>query len=55
VVPVDSPIGQRKLAEASRVRLEYAARNACEVWIRDRTTENRLTAIAALQAIDTEE
>lgn len=54
VVPANSIEGRRELAVESEYRLECAARDACETWTRERTRENRLAAIAALQAIDEE-
>lgn len=54
VYPVESDEGQEFLAAKHQRRIEREARNACDRWMRNRTRENRLAAIAALQAIDEE-
>lgn len=55
VVPFDSDAARTELANARARDLTYAARDAVEKWERNRTRENRLAAIAALQAIETDE
>lgn len=54
VVPLDSDEGRRELDKFRRMRLERSAHVTCETWIRKRNVENRLAAIAALQAVDDE-
>lgn len=52
VVAADSATGRAELAkQAARNRMQRA-RNAVAGWERNRTRENRLAAIAALQAVD---
>lgn len=47
-IPYDSDKAKELLRERRRLHLEYKAREACETWHRDRTEENRLTAVEAL-------
>jgi hypothetical protein len=47
-VPADSEKAQQLLLEQQRIDLEYAAREACEQWLRNRTEENRAAAVTAL-------
>ncbi len=52
VVPADSEAGQTALTDPIRRNKVGRARNAVTAWERDRTRENRLAAIAALQAVE---
>lgn len=54
VVPVGSPRGREVLAEKRRRVLVRHAETACTKWQRDPTRDNRLAAIAALQAVEDE-
>ena len=51
-VPVGSDKGREIVAEARHRKGVHLAEAAVEKWRRERTRENRLAAIAALQAID---
>lgn len=55
VVPADSETALEELAGAVRRRLMDDASRAVDEWVRNRTRENRLAAIVALQAIDDDE
>lgn len=55
VVPFDSDTARAELATARHRQLVFTARDAVQKWERKRTRENRLAAIAALQAIETDE
>jgi hypothetical protein len=52
VVAYDSDTGRRELEAARKRRLVYEASVAVGAWRRDGTRENRLAAIAALQAVE---
>lgn len=52
VVPLDSADAHDEVAREKRAHLEDAGRTAVEVWQRNRTRDNRLAAVRALEAIE---
>lgn len=52
VVPLDSDEAKSEMAAAESRSRVIAARSAVKEWERNRTRENRVAAIKALQAID---
>lgn len=55
VIPLDSDTARRLLREKNLSGQRQQARNACDKYARNQTKENRLTAIAALQAVEEDE
>jgi hypothetical protein len=53
-VPFDSDAARRELDALRKRKLVVAARYAVEVWLKNKTRDNRLAAIAALQAVEDE-
>ncbi|MEV8610249.1 hypothetical protein AB0383_20380 [Amycolatopsis sp. NPDC051373] len=51
-VPADSDEASKVKQTTARLKTGYRARDAVDAWRRDRTRENRLAAIAALQAVE---
>lgn len=49
VVLASSTEGQRYISDARRIKLERRALTVFDIWARNRTEDNRLAAIAALQ------
>jgi hypothetical protein len=55
VVPLNSPEGQAEVVAENQRRAARRAEAACQKWRQDPTRDNRVAAIAALQAIQNEE
>lgn len=55
VVHPGSKDAQKALSQARQQRLENQARDACTAWHRDRSEQNRVAAIEALQALAPED
>jgi hypothetical protein len=55
VAPIDSDEARAALLRVDHARLMSAATLAVDTWERARTRENRLAAIAALQAVENDE
>lgn len=52
VVPIDSDEAREVIAAENRLRIRNRARKAVDAWIKDRTRDSRLAAIAALEAVE---
>ncbi|MCA1695665.1 MAG: hypothetical protein LC749_13575 [Actinobacteria bacterium] len=52
VVPLDSVVARQEMARARQDLLDGRARVAVDAWQRDRSRDNRLKAITALQAME---
>lgn len=55
VIPLDSDEARKKIRMSKMKSLRTAANYACRAYIQDATTDNRLAAIAALQAVEEDE